>query len=242
MTYQERAEAYLRKHPGMSFCAACIARALEIPPVYGRSILWALQALPGYEMRGTLCTSCRRGKRTIRYLGGGMACGAAPEIVAFLVSHAKIFLCDACLAFSVRLSLAEVQRVVASLAALPEFVRQAGRCAVCIRASTVLGAVVEEVERGDARVITETQRHRGWRIDLSSYPTPDGWRPFCVIKAPVNQSREAPRWPLEAPTVLKKLRRTKIDADEAALHAARAWIDAHLDDAPSESIVDAQRP
>src|ERR1041385_4045601 len=126
MTAQERIEAHLRKHEGTFLCSSCLAHAAGISPAEGRSIFWRLQAIPGFEMRGGKCVGCVRGKRVIRYTGGQNVVGAPAQVVLFLHDNHEIFLCEACIAFAVEVSLAEVRRVVAYIALLPEFDRRGG--------------------------------------------------------------------------------------------------------------------
>jgi hypothetical protein len=93
MTSQERIEAHLRKHEGLFFCASCLAHEIAISGFEGRSIVWTLQGLPSFEMRGAQCVSCLRGKRTIRYVGGQSVMGVPAQVVLFLLSNRDIYLC-----------------------------------------------------------------------------------------------------------------------------------------------------
>jgi hypothetical protein len=221
VTEQERAEAHLRKHEGLFFCAACLAHELGVPAFEGRNILWTLQALPGFEMRGTKCVSCLRGKRTIRYVGGHSVIGAPAQVVLFLLSNQEIYLCEACIAFAVEISLAEVRRVVAYVAPLPEFDRREGLCTVCSRHTTIVTARSLDDAASDriAQIVTGTVPYRGWRIDLLSYRTAQGWRPFVLIKG--SRGGQLP----DAPSVMGSVFPTKAEADAEALQAARTWID-----------------
>jgi hypothetical protein len=226
MTEQERAEAHLRKHPGLFFCAACLAHELRIAPILGRSIVWALQALPGYQMRGGKCVSCLRGKRTIRYVGGHSVVGAPGQVVLFLLTNQSIYLCDACLAFATEISLAEVRRVLAYVTVLPEFDRREGTCTVCSRHTQITTALQSDEAAADriTQIVTGSVPYRGWRIDLLSYRTVAGWRPFVLIKGALGA--EVP----DVPSVLWSLLPTKAEADSEALHAARSWIDKRFSD------------
>ena len=106
MTNEERAESFLRSHTGRSFCGACLAHALDLSALDGRSVMWRLRSLPDYEMRGTTCANCSRGKRTIRHIGRSTSAVSA-KILDFLLEHVGIALCDACLAFAAEISLDE---------------------------------------------------------------------------------------------------------------------------------------
>jgi hypothetical protein len=221
MTAQERVEGHLRKHEGLFFCAACVAHELGIPPFEGRSILWTLQALPGFEMKGTKCVSCLRGKRTIRYVGGHSIAGASAQVILFLLSNHDIYLCEPCVAFAVEVSLAEVRRVVGYVAPLPEFDRRDGQCTVCARHTTIVAARLSDDAATDrlTELVTGTVAYRGWRIDLLSYRVSEGWRPFVLIKGPLNA--HAP----DAPSVMWSVLPSKAEADADALQAAKGWID-----------------
>jgi CheY-like chemotaxis protein len=224
MTDQERAETYLRKHPDVSLCAACIGHELRIPPVAARSILWVLPRRPGYEMQGAKCARCLRGKRTIRYVGGGHPLGAAPPVVDFLLDNAGITLCAACLALAAGASLVDVRRIVPLLAPLPEFDVSEGPCVVCRREGLI--TVAFTTSGGDAvsdAILTPTRAHGGGvRIDVLSYRTAGGWRPYVSIKV----ARNSDAWrPSEPPSLLRTLHPTKPDADAAALRAAEMWLD-----------------
>jgi hypothetical protein len=192
--------------------------------VVGRSLVWTLQALPGYEMRGGKCVSCLRGKRTIRHVGGHSVVGAPAQVVLFLLTNQNIALCDACLAFATELSLAEVRRVVGYISALHEFDRRDGDCTVCARHTTITEAKQSDEASADrvTQIVTGSVPYRGWRIDLLSYRTVTGWRPFVLIKGALGA--EVP----DAPSVLWSLLPSKAEADTEALQAARDWIDKHV--------------
>ena len=87
---QRRAETLLRRHGGRFFCAACLAHELGITVFEARSLLWTLQAIPGYEMRGGRCAGCLRGKRVIRHIAGVSVAAANGDVVAFLLSNVGI--------------------------------------------------------------------------------------------------------------------------------------------------------
>lgn len=225
MTEQERAESLLRKHTGLFFCAACIASELGLAALHGRTLMWKLRALPGYEMRGARCTQCSRGKRALRHVGTAGVVGTTAEVVVFLLSNKGIYLCDACLAFAVEKSLGDVVGVVASVEGLEEFDRDEGSCSVCSRFKTVTAALDISNNGSDAkddltvRMLTGSVQYNGWRLDLLSYQIAAGWRPFVVIKGP-----EDVRVP-DAPSLLSSTFPSKGAADDSALKAAMKWID-----------------
>jgi hypothetical protein len=227
MTEQQWAESFLQKHPGRFFCAACLAHQLGLTALDGRSLLWTLQALPGYEMHGGRCMSCLRGKRVIRHVGGVSGAGAKGEIVAFLLGNGAIDLCDACLAFATELSLADVRHVLDELTPFAEFRRHEAICAVCSRMKPVTSATVDVVDDSATRpeemrtLVTRTELYRNWRIDLLSYRISTGWRPLVLVKGPAVSLTS------DTPSLLWGTFRSKTEADRYALQAAREWIDKH---------------
>jgi hypothetical protein len=221
MTHQEHLESYLRKHSHRFFCSACLAHEIGVTPPVGRSIMWTLQALPEYEMRGSKCLGCLRGKRAIRYVGGHNIVGAAAHVALFLLSNEGIYLCDGCLALATEISLLDVRGVLTDLTPLTEFDRRVGHCTVCVRHTDITAAFPIDPAHADAiaSVATGSVPYGGWRIDLLSYGTTEGWRPFVLIKGPDGAKTT------DAPSVLPSVLATKADADAAALRDAKAWID-----------------
>ncbi len=200
-----------------------------ITAFHGRNLMWKLQALPGYEMRGTRCVSCSQGKRTIRYVGGFAILGTLPQVVLFLLTNKGIDLCDACLALATEISLDEVRRVIASVEMLEEFDRREGVCTICARVKPVIcGVPLDEYGHADAhhveQIVTGTLPYRGWRLDLLSYQTRSGWRPFVLVKGPADA-----RVP-DAPSLLGDTFPTKAEADAYGLKTARDWIDKRFTD------------
>jgi hypothetical protein len=65
-------------------------------------------------------------------------------------------------------------------------------------------------------------RHRNLRVDVLSFRTAHGWRPFALVKT--RQGAIVP----DCPAILLGLVPTKIEADELAAEHARAWIDKQL--------------
>lgn len=219
---QRRAETLLRRHGGRFFCAACLAHELGITVFEGRSLLWTLQAIPGYEMRGGRCMGCVRGQRVIRHVGGSSVAGAKAEIVAFLLGNAAIDLCDACLAFATERSLADVRQVLDELAPFAEFRRQEALCTVCSRTKLVTFVVIDEsmpTPEELQTLVTGTELYRGWRLDLLSYRISTGWRPLVLIKGPMGSLMP------DAPSLLWGTCPSKGEADRHALRAAKEWID-----------------
>jgi hypothetical protein len=224
MTQQERVESFLRTHTGLFFCATCLAQELDVSAFEARTVMWAVQAQPGFEMRSRKCVSCSRGKRTIRHVGGFAVLGPTAQVVVFLLGNKGLYVCDGCVAFATELPLAEVRRAVASVAALPEFDRRDAPCTVCSRMTRLICAL--PLDDGDAervaQVATGKASYREWRIDLLSYQTRQGWRPFVLINGPMSASTPA------APDLLWTTHGSKLEADEAALQAAKDWIDKHF--------------
>jgi hypothetical protein len=221
MTAQERIEAHLRKHEGLFLCASCLGHEIGVSPPEARSIVWTLQAFPGFEMRGAKCVVCQRGKRAIRYTGGQNVVGAPAEVILFLLSTRDIYRCLACVAFAVEVSLAEVRGVVAYISPLPEFDRREGRCTVCGRETRIIAARSFDEATSDrlTQIVTGSVQYHGWRIDLLSYRVLDGWRPFVIIKS-ATLSMVA-----DAPSVMWGVASSKAEADAEALQAAKDWID-----------------
>jgi hypothetical protein len=219
ITDQDRAESFLRTRTGLFFCAACLAEEIGITAFEGRTLLWTLQALRGHEMRGARCVGCRQGKRVIRHVGEASVAEAKGDVVAFLVDHAGIALCDACVAFATERSLRDVQRVLDELAPFAEFSRHEGICSVCSRIKPVTFAFIEESHLP----VTESECYRNWRLDLISYRIATGWRPLILIKGPAGSTVA------EAPTLLWGMFPSKTSADRHALHVAKGWVDKHFE-------------
>lgn len=238
MSAQERAETLLRRHQDVSLCAACIGHQLRIAAVAARSILWVLQKRPGYEMRAAKCAGCLRGKRTVRYVGGGTPLGVATPIVDFLLDNPGITLCSACLALAAASSLVDVRRIIPLLAPLPEFEVRSGPCVVCARGGLV--TVAFRASGGDAdAILTPTRERHSVRIDVLSYRTARGWRPYVSLKA----ARGPDVGPVgEPPSLLPTLYPAKPDADAAALRAAETWLEHHGILADDDSATRRERP
>jgi len=221
MTAQERIEAHLRKHEGAYLCASCLAREVGIPPAEGRSIIWRLQALPAFQMRGSRCVSCLHGKRVIRYVGGRNVISAPRQVILFLLTNKEIYLCASCIGFAVEVSLDDVRGVMEYISSLPEFDRREGPCTACARRTAIIAARSTDADCADdlTQMITGTVQHCGWRIDLHSYRVREGWRPFVMVKSSTFGMA------VDAPSVLWSVVPTKAEADTQALQAAKDWID-----------------
>ena len=221
MTSQEQAETFLRKCSGEFFCAACLAHELGITAFQGRNILWTLQVLPGFEMRGRRCVRCSRGKRAIRHVAGFDVLSATAHVVVFLLTNRGIYVCDSCLAFATELGLLQVRQVIASLQTLDEFDHRDDACTVCARVARLTAGLAGD--ETDPEYVTElatgTASYQGWRIDLLSYRVKEGWRPFALIKGPVGA-----RVP-DMPSLLWHTESSKMAADAEALTAAKTWVD-----------------
>ena len=111
--------------------------------------------------------------------------------MVFLLANKGIYLSDACLAFAVEKSLADVVQAIASVERLEEFDRHESPCAICARVKPVTAAALEVADsesaaEGGPALLTGTAQYRGWRIDVLSYQVPGGWRPFIVVKRPID--------------------------------------------------------
>ena len=77
---QERIELHLQKNAGAAFCAACLAEQVGVSPTLGRAVVWMLLALPTYQLIEHECASCRRVKRTIRFVAASPSCAVAQDL------------------------------------------------------------------------------------------------------------------------------------------------------------------
>lgn len=221
MTDRERVERYLRTHAGRSFCVSCLAHEVGVRPSRGHAAVSTIKGLAGYRMHGGTCVSCLRSKRVIRHVDGYFTLAAAAQVAVFLRGNEEIRLCAACVAFAAELSLTDVRGAMAQLTPLSEFELCTAACTVCGRHTDLMAAVAADGSDTDAGAQIESAgvAYRGQRIDLLSYRTAAGWRPFVLVKGapgPIGS---------DAPSILATLLTTKSEADEAALRAAKAWID-----------------
>jgi hypothetical protein len=228
VTDQERAESFLRKHTGRFFCTDCLAQELGLTVFETRSLMRKVQAQPSFERRDRKCANCARGKRPIGHVGDFATLNPTAQVVVFLLGNKDIYVCDGCVAFATELSLAEVRNAIASVEGLAEFERRDGACTVCSRVRRLICAVpIDDADAEPvAQPITGTAPYRGWRIELLSYQTRAGWRPFVLIKAPVGVLCAAVPLP-DAPGLLCCTLPSKVEADQRALTVAKEWIDKH---------------
>ena len=222
---EERAQTYIREHPGAAYCAACLGRDLRLSPFEAQNVIWRLQESSAYVLRSGQCTSCQRTRRVLSEAPETAIIGDEASVIVFLFAHTGQTFCDACLAFGADLSLEAARRSVGYIDALPEFSRRQDECSVCGRRKSVVSAVgtLNSDAAGYASdladMVTGTVRHRGWRIDIMSYQTPAGWRPFVAIQSP--RRLVVPN----APTVFRDAFPTRSEADAFALARAKEWID-----------------
>lgn len=215
---------YLRSQPGFAFCAHCLARELNSRPATIREAMWALEDRPEFHIRTTQCVSCLLSKPVIRYDERQSELDAPRRVIEFLLQSPGAAFCHTCLAFSTDLGLAEVRRIVHHLEPVSEFVRREAECAACGRWQPVVAVRDDDpgvAERASevGEVLAGSFHHRGLRIDLHSFRTAEGWRPFALVKSAVGALVP------NAPPILLGLMPTKLEADELAAAQARAWID-----------------
>jgi hypothetical protein len=215
---------FLRAQPGYAFCAHCLARELNVRPAETRDAMWALDSAPDFVIRTAQCVSCLLTKPVIRHDESTSEADAPRRVIGVLVQSAGLPFCATCVAFTTDLALAEVRRVLQNLESVPEFVRREAACSECERWQTVISfhaAEEMEAERiaeiGD--VLSGQVHHRGFRIDLRSYRTSNGWRPLALVKSGIGALVP------DAPPIVLDTMRTKVEADELAAARAREWID-----------------
>jgi hypothetical protein len=73
-------------------------------------------------------------------------------------------------------------------------------------------------------MLTGSVQYKGWRLDMLSYQIAAGWRPFVLIKGPLDA-----RLP-DAPSLLSSTFPSKGAADDHALKVAMDWIDKRYSD------------
>lgn len=216
--------AFLRARSGFAFCIHCLARELKARPSIVRETMWALESQPGFGIRTMQCVSCLLAKAVIRHEEVSEV--AAPRrLLEFLFHSPGRKFCPACLAFSTDLALAEVRRISHALEPIAVVERGTGVCGVCGRWQPVIGAAAAADshhvdELGD--VISGMVRYRGFRIDLLSFRTTEGWRPFALVKSGLGALVPS------APVIVLGLLPTKLEADELSAVTAREWIDKHV--------------
>ena len=176
--------------------------------------------------------SCLLVKRVIRHDASPPENDAPRRVIQHLVQAVGTPSCATCVAFATDLPLATVRRVLSALEPVPELARSESACGTCGRWQPVIGLAVEssahEAEAAaDSRiadlgdVVSGSIQHRGSRIDLLSFRTRAGWRPFALVRT--SGGALVP----DAPAIVLSLMPTKLEADVLAAEHASAWIDKH---------------
>jgi hypothetical protein len=217
-------KAYLRAHAGYSFCTHCLAREIKTSPGALRDAMWTLEAEPTFQIRTAQCVSCLLTKRVIRHEDSLPGVEEPRRVVEFLLQSPGLAFCASCVAFSTDLGLADVRRILESFAPVAEIESEQGACEGCGRWQTVTrlrGDGDDDAQRllEVADVVTGHLRHRGFRVDLLSYRSADGWRPFALVRSAAGALVP------DAPAIVFGVMPTKIEADELAASHAREWID-----------------
>lgn len=220
-------DARLRTNAGFGICAHCLAREIAIPVPVVREAMWRLEPHDAFVVRVAQCVSCLLTKRVICFSPQPDADDHAQRVIRQLVESPGLAFCPACVAFATDIPLAESKRLLGYLDGAEYFSRGNATCNVCGRwQSTVsfTGADGDAVRRADevGVVLSGHTRYRGFRIDLLSFRTPEGWRPFVLIKG--STGALAP----DLPPIVLEPTPTKLEADEIAAAKARAWIDKRL--------------
>ncbi len=215
--------AYLHGRAGFAFCAHCLARELRVEPALVRDAMWTLEPQPGFDVRTAQCVNCLLSKRVIRYEEVTSEADPCRRIIEFLLQNSGVAFCGSCVAFSTDLPLFEARRLLTGLDGVDEFVRCDSACSACGRWQSVIGARkdAELPPRADdlGDVASGRVRYRGFRIDLLSFLTPEGWRPFALVKTVGGAM--AP----DVPPIVLGVLPTKFEADELAAAQARGWVD-----------------
>jgi hypothetical protein len=214
---------HLRERVGASFCAHCLARTLDTRPALVREAMFALDADPAFQIRTAQCASCLLTRPGIRHEGTS-AVDAPRRVIGLLVQSAGTPSCATCVAFATDLALADARRILQYLGEVTEFERAEGACGACGRwqpTYRLRADVPADSERIDGlgAVMGGRFRHRGLRVDLLSFRTGDGWRPFALVKTGAGALIP------DAPAIVLGIAATKAEADELAAHHAREWID-----------------
>jgi hypothetical protein len=223
----QQVEAYLRAHPGYRFCAHCLARELAQRPADVREVMWHLEAQPAFNVRTTQCVSCLLSKPVVQYDEVVTEAQTPQRIINFLVQSSDLAFCATCVAFATDLGLAEVRRVFQALEPVSAITRLEGACGACGRWQPVMQTAQPTADDAArlteiAEVLTGYLRYRGFRIDLLSFRTAGGWRPFALIRSGAGTLIP------EAPPLVLDTMPTKIEADEVAMVRAREWIDKRI--------------
>jgi hypothetical protein len=215
---------YLQGHPSFAFCAHCLARELGISPAGARDAMWSLEATDTANVRTGQCVSCLLTKRVIRYDPVSHDMEAPRRVIELLVKSAGTPWCASCVAFAADVALPDARRILGYLEPLEEFTRETAACGACGRRQPVTTAVVVDDDAAKrAAALTDTvsgrRRYRGYRIDLLSFRTADGWKPFALVNTP------AGGLVADGPPFVFGAVASKAEADGVAEAQARAWID-----------------
>jgi hypothetical protein len=215
---------HLRASPGCWFCVHCLARDLKERVDLIRDVAAVLQSSDTFEVRTAQCVSCLLVKRTIRYEEHTSEVDVLRRVIHFLIASPGLAFCPSCVAFAADLALGDAKRILVQLEDVAEFPRSDAACSACGRWQRVIGAVggagADEADGvAVGSVVSGRICHRGFRVDLLSYRTRDGWRPFALVR-----TLHGPLVP-DVPPVVLSLVSTKVEADTVARDRACEWID-----------------
>ncbi|MBM4439492.1 MAG: hypothetical protein FJ027_03660 [Candidatus Rokubacteria bacterium] len=214
----------LRTHAGFGFCAHCLARELGASPATMRDAMWSLEPLAEYDVRTAQCVSCLLTKRVIRHQAPTSEAEAPRRVIELLLKHPGAPYCTSCIAFATDMALPEARRIVGYFEPLDGFRRETAACSDCGRWQPVI-ALADGGAGDSARVAALGEvasgqvRHRGFRIDLLSFRTGGGWRPFALVKTTAGALVP------DAPALFFEAAASKAEADELAVRQARDWLD-----------------
>ena len=215
---------YLRAHPGYSFCVHCLARDLRMAVGLMREAMWALELSEAFRVRTEQCVNCLLTKRVISYEAPSGDEEIPRRVIEFLTKSIGQAFCPRCVAFSTDVALVDVKRLLLDLETVAEFARHDALCSACGRWLRLIGTSGEaEIDPSRLEELTDVVSgcvlYRGLRIDLLSFRSPEGWRPFALVR------RENGASVPNAPVVVLGLEPTKMAADQVAASRAREWID-----------------
>jgi hypothetical protein len=218
---------HLRANQGLYFCAHCLARALEATPAAMREAMWTLESGGSYAVRTAQCVSCLLTKRAIRYDAPGQEVDGPRRVIDILLKNPGAPFCTSCLAFTSDMAFLEARRIAGYLGPLADFRHETAACSVCGRWQPVLASAPDSAESPELTAslgdrLSGVVRYRGFRIDLLSFRTGEGWRPFALVK-----SAQGSLVPAE-PALLFSVVPSKSEADEIAATQARTWIDKRI--------------
>lgn len=224
-------EAFLAANPGLAFCAPCIAGHVHLGTRIVRQMTWIMEHDRRFRLYSGQCVDCSQRRRVVEAVAPAAVAGAKAEIVAFLVDHKGIDICEACLASATTQSLEACCRTVEDVQVLPEFqVEARGRCQVCDRSARTITLRTPEAvgmsaaDRPGVAARPGIVQYRGWMIDLLSYRLSNGWRPFALIRGALAVTVP------DAPSLMATVCESRCDADEYALDRAKHWIDGRFNE------------